>query len=241
MYTIQTSYSLQVQIVSDYIKNAVIGTEAYHETMRQIATDGLQRMAGYKVQSLDSLCCYIPPVDSDYLDRVDTIMQTLADDVSLTDCNPRSPFLMLAWLLIGSDNPYASCQYVYDAKLHTRIAIILIRIALGDTPVQSYIQAIKIATVKAAGKAAVTWGARASWMASWAARAAARVWIVETAAGIVETIADAVSEATVDAEAKDSALITIASRAKQWSHITDTHVMQIVQQLLFDILNINEQ
>lgn len=40
--------------MTDYISQAVTGTEAYHEVMRQAAKAGLQRKAGYVADKLDT-------------------------------------------------------------------------------------------------------------------------------------------------------------------------------------------
>lgn len=111
--------------------------------MRQIATTGLQRMAGYIAPVMTVTDSVIASVHENYLERVDPIMQALADDESLVNCNPRAPYLMLAWLLVGSDNPYRSCKYVDNTTIHKQVAIIHIRIALGDTPVEGEINAAR--------------------------------------------------------------------------------------------------
>lgn len=123
------------------MKAAIIGTTEYHKAMRQITANTLQRVAGFIAPTMPVREIQIESVHESYLERVDAVMQALADDSDLVNCNPRSPYLMLAWLLVGSDNPYRSCQYVDDTRIHRQVAIIHIRIALGDTPVEGEINA----------------------------------------------------------------------------------------------------
>jgi hypothetical protein len=155
-----------VQKDKDTLKAAVLGTADYHTTMRQIVDDSLRRLVNYvpSHMNVDNSYNSLPPVHADYLPQVDLIMQKLAGDNELLDCNPRSPYLMLAWLLIGSDNEYRICQYIDDMCIAKQAAIIHIRIALGGTPVLRDIQdAFKVARQRSEDASSV------SWSAIWAA------------------------------------------------------------------------
>src|SRR5688572_31978742 len=95
------------------LKAAVLGTANYHATMREIVDGSLRRRVNFVPQRMASdkpLLSVYP----NYLDEVDVIMNDLSNDDWLTNCNPRSPYLLLVWLLIGSDNNYRVCQYFDD-------------------------------------------------------------------------------------------------------------------------------
>jgi hypothetical protein len=141
-------------MLSAMSKAAIIeGTTEYHQLMRQIVTNSLQSMAGYIAPTMAASEIQTTTVHENYLERVDPMMQALADDESLMNCNPRAPYLMLAWLLVGSDNRYRSCQYVEDMRHHKQVAIIHIRIASGYTPSEDEIKTILDATWDASLKA----------------------------------------------------------------------------------------
>jgi hypothetical protein len=201
--------------MSNITSEAVLGTEDYHATMRVIARNALQQQAGYVAPTMDTVTDGIMPVEAEYLERVDPIMQTLADDETLTGCNPRVPYLMFAWILVGSDNPYR--KYVEDTSIIGRIAIIHLRIALGDAPPDSAIDALRDeiwAVFQASLRAAVRDAVRA------AVRDAA--WAVGQAA-----IRDAVGAATRDAA---------RSKALSLAHITDAQALCVARGITLDIL-----
>src|SRR5688572_12972204 len=113
------------------LKAAVLGTADYHTTMRQVADDGLRRRVNYVPQRM-ALENPVLPVHPGYLESVDPIMQVLIGDDQISHCNQSSPYLVLAWLLLGSDNEYRICQYVDDVRILKQVAITHIRIALGN-------------------------------------------------------------------------------------------------------------
>jgi hypothetical protein len=227
------------------LKAAILGTEDYHATMREIVDTSLRRRINYVPQrmSVDSNCI-LPPVHADYLPQVDLIMQKLADDNELVNCNPRSAYLMLAWLLMGSDNEYRTCLYV-DMLIPKQVAIILIRIALGNTPLSVELKAVARAVDEAKWASQDTyWFA---WNGVWAvARAATsaadRDRITFRVKGIAEFAAAAI--AVMESVAKNDGIAdgvvktTISSKARQWAHISDEEALQIARQLTLDILSL---
>lgn len=99
------------------MKAAILDTEDYHATMREIVDSSLRRRMYYVPQRMESDKPLLSVYPS-YLDEVDVIMNDLSNDDWLTNCNPRSPYLLLVWLLIGSDNKYRICQYFDDVQGH---------------------------------------------------------------------------------------------------------------------------
>ena len=186
---------------------SIEGTTEYHPIMRQIVTNSLQRMAGYIAPTMSIPEIQITPVHENYLEQVDAMMQALANDDSLVNCNPRAPYLLLAWLLVGSDNPYRNCQYVNDTRIHKQVAIIHIRIASGDAPLESEINPAAdagdwaVATAGNVRDAARTDGG--AWFASEAASSAA--WEAMAAAGAASAdVARAVARNTARNAAKNA-------------------------------------
>jgi hypothetical protein len=114
------------------MKAAVLGTIDYHTTMQQAAKNALQRQAGYIPQVCNSAIeIELPCVHETFTKHADGITQSLAYMENARDCNPRSLYLYLAWLLIGSDNPFRLNRYLENDAFHQRIAFQYFGIALG--------------------------------------------------------------------------------------------------------------
>jgi hypothetical protein len=160
------------------LKSAILGTQHTgddaRDILRQAGIRGFQRLAGYIAPVMPVLDDYeIAPVHENYLALVDPMIQELADNKNLVNCNPRAPYLLLAWLVVGSDNPYRSCQYASDTRIHNQVAIYHIRIALGDIIKGQVSSVSSIVNFTAAAWADKT----ASWVDRTNARAAAKATI----------------------------------------------------------------
>jgi hypothetical protein len=217
--------------MSDITSEAVLGTDDYHATMRVIARNALQQQAGYVAPTMDTVTDGIMPVEAEYLERVDPIMQTLADDETLTGCNPRVPYLMFAWILVGSDNPYR--KYVEDTSIIERIAITHLRIALGNAPCDSVIDALRD-EIWAVGQVAAWAVGQPSLRDAVRATLRDAAWAVGHAA-VRASLRDAVRVA-IKASLRDALRDAVRSKALSLAHITDAQALNIARQLILDIL-----
>jgi hypothetical protein len=212
--------------MSNITSKAVLGTDDYHATMRALVRNALQQQAGYVPQVVsgdDGLL----PVEAEYLERVDPIMQTLADDETLTGCNPRSPYLMFAWILVGSDNPYR--KYVEDTSIIERIAITHLRIALGNAPCDSVIDALRD-EFWAVGQ-----------VAAWAVgqpslRDAVRATLRDAAWAVGHAAVRASLRDAVRASLRDATWDVARSKALSLAHITDAQALCVARGITLDIL-----
>jgi hypothetical protein len=219
------------------LKAAILGTSDYHATMREIVDTSLRHRINYVPQrmSVDSNCI-LPPVHPNYLYEIDLKIQEFGDEW-ITNCNPRSPYLLMAWLLIGSDNKYRACQYVDEMNITKHVAIIHIRIALGDMPLSGDLSnAVRISgDMGLKTEKNVIWTA---WRAIWAAARAAEDYTHIGAVGSVARETDAAARISGLAENQDVAWDTICNKSREWAHITDEEALQIAHQLTLDILSL---
>jgi hypothetical protein len=198
----------------------------------------------------------LPPVHADYLERVDLIMQDLGEDEGLANCNPRSPYLLLAWLLVGWDNEYRTCQYLDEMRITKQVVSIHIRIALGDTPLHDGIWDIVgvVRDIRANRTARdVTWiawsatwsvarAALTTWAGNWSISSAALTrqtsWVAGGTAGAAKAAAKAAEDAAMTfGVVDDAARVAISTKARQWAHISDEEALQIARQLTLDIFS----
>lgn len=125
------------------MKAAILGTDDYHATMQQIAQNALLRR--YILQTSE-VALELPAVDKRFAKHTDTFVQSILRDKSFINCNPRSPYLFLAWLLIGSDNQYRTHPLVDNIKIQLMVAILQLRIALGDNRADDMLNSVMIQT-----------------------------------------------------------------------------------------------
>lgn len=218
------------------LKAAILGTEDYHVTMREITDSSLHRIVNYVPQRMkpDNPVLSVHP---DYLERVNEMMTGFSSYTRITNSNPRSPYLVLAWLLVGSDNEHRICQYVDEVRTLKQVAIILIRIALGDTPL---FQEINTVAETARTTEPESWLARNANFTVWFAL----VIVAETrGATLVAALVKSATEVAKDAANKDKLVAqatrsAISTKAHQWAHIRDEEALQIIRQLTLDVLSL---
>jgi hypothetical protein len=262
------------------LKAAILGTENYHATMREIMDSCLHLRVHYLPPRMNPDSS-LPPVESYYSAPADRLMQNLVrdwfgnekiyldwrspittvweiglklnrtlatlhspSDNLFDNCNPRSPYLVLAWLLISSDNKYRICQYSDNIPLLKQVAIMHIRIALGDNPpvsemTDTLMVAFDRANVPQRNTLTLYW---LVWTATVCAAMIATK-IHELSHNAVANDARAVAEYAINANAsvglsRVAARIAISTKARQWAHISDEEALQIARQLTFDILSL---
>lgn len=229
----------------DILKAAVVGTEDYHSIMRQIAVNTIQHKAGYTPQTA-ARATPIPSVEKNFAACADALVQAITRNQAHNHCNRRSPYLWLVWLLVGSDNPYRTAQYVDDDTLLRQITMILIRIALGDVLTSSIILEL-IADVDAARftRATLVRAIEVDFVTRDVIYALARAVDANAdrcAACVVETLDDAVVMAVGDVafnrrESRVAAIRkTLVQKMEDWAHIKDGQALQTARQLFWDAL-----
>jgi hypothetical protein len=231
------------------LKAAILGTEDYHATMRELANSGLRRKLNYAPLQMNPDSPHLP-VTPVYVEPPDLIMQILANDGTIADCNRRSIHLVVAWLLVASDNEYRICQYIDNVWIIKLVAILHIRIALGDMPSDSAIDyavsvtgdnraATKTAEDVTSGAWSATWGTA---QVAWAVKAGLIYKGRRSAAGAIgysiESAAFAHATATASTDAGDVAINATYTKAREWAYINDEEALQIARQLTLDILSL---
>jgi hypothetical protein len=93
----------------------------------------LQRMAGYVAPTMATASPLFQPIIAEYAICADAMMTRLCHQ-EIVGANPRAPYLMVSWLLLGADNPFCIRRYAHDDTLVLHLARLLLRIACGDEP-----------------------------------------------------------------------------------------------------------
>jgi len=118
------------------MKAALLGTQHYRvtQTEREIllaaGAAGFRRMAGYTPPQMPVKIPTLSPVANSFAAYADAMMTELCGE-AVPGCIPRVPYLVLAWLLIGSDNEYRVFQYTIEPLIFSQVARQLLWIALG--------------------------------------------------------------------------------------------------------------
>jgi hypothetical protein len=218
----------------------------------QRAITKLQYKAAYVPGKLDEPVSTLMPV-GDLFAEVAKFKMTRLCDEPIEVCNPRAPYLVLAWLLVGSDNPYRVNQYVAnDDRIMCSVAYRLLMIACGiiRTPMELSATVVGWAARNAAGRTGSSEG-RAAWEATrdaaWAVGTDARIhgaiWGVARAAGNriyqlnrkTKTRWQAMQDRDV---LHDIVRTAIRRHARAWCHIDDDKAGCIIQSLAADCLAI---
>src|SRR5688572_28428522 len=119
------------------MKAALLGTDHYqHDAnpqtiLREAGINYLQRMAGYIPNTMPVNPITLPPANAFEQSTTDSIMSSLCGQ-TVTNCNQRVPLLMLAWLLVGSDNEFRVSAYAAQASFVRDLTFMLLRCAIGE-------------------------------------------------------------------------------------------------------------
>jgi hypothetical protein len=234
----------------EILKAAILGTDNYHATMRQTADSSLRRALSYTPPRLnvDSLHNSFPLVHAACSQETDKMMQQLGSDSRFTNCNKCSPYLILAWLLIGSDNEYRTCQYLDDLRLPKQIAIIHVRLALGNVNVKGEKEVVT-QVARASRIALDNWRpkdrhiTRVALLATWAAARTAQAIVATIRSVNIPGAAGGAAKAAEDAASMSGvvegvARTAISTKAREWAHISDEEALRIARQLTLDILSL---
>jgi len=216
------------------MKAALLGT--YHpsitETERQIlltaVKKALQRQAGYIPKHIAET----PPLPSmtENLALSAAAMMSAICEADISDCNPRAPYLFLAWLLAGSDHLYwLRTRYRTDKRLMYHVAEQLILTAVGDGSTSDKLTRAdaRLLNNDSPARAAAVWASRA---------------VIHAAKGTQELAAHAARQATREPlkmmftwSRRDSAWVALQKRAMTWCGLDDLSAGRIAQTLMLDI------
>jgi hypothetical protein len=137
---------------TNYVKAAIIGTQDYHGVMRCAAEVALFRGAGYTAQVTQDTTIELNPVGTFFERLAEKLFQGLTTKhktpykkgiITIIDygggspakapyiASPRMPYLLIAWILVGADNPYRCNQYFDDDAILWHIARLFVVLALG--------------------------------------------------------------------------------------------------------------
>jgi hypothetical protein len=170
-------------------------------------------MAGYRPRFIPISEPSIPPVATPYDECASSIMAKLCN-TTIGRCNPRAPYVVLSWLLVGQLNPYRVAQFSTDGTIPLT-AMLMLRIACGEI-----ISEFEMKTVVETAKNTAWQKTSQPWDAERAAKAAA--WSVATVAAHPLLKGNADDYIRKTAEAANNA-VAIAAKANAWaSQATDS-------------------
>ena len=196
--------------------------EEIREYLSQRGMNSLYRQAGFIPQKIRAELS-MPQVSDTYTVCVDAILSEICDE-QVIDANPRTPYLALAWHLVGSDNEKRLNKSGEIPYLIRLITLMSLYIASGASPQVHKIQRIADYANGIFDK-----------QRTQTTRAVA--WIAET----LLTIASINNKYDVE-EAQWAYSMTVAEhltvieKAEEWSYIDDVTSGQILQTLLVDSL-----
>lgn len=122
------------------MKTIIRGTLATNEIgsepalLYQAGVSYMQRLAGYvpAKMSIEVHSTAYPPLSRQDALAADTMLSRLCD-CEIAGANPRVPYLIAIWMLMGSTNPFQIYQRSNEKELIVQVASLLLRIACGDT------------------------------------------------------------------------------------------------------------
>jgi hypothetical protein len=223
------------------MKAALLGTDHYqHEAnpqtiLRDTGIKYLRHMAGYIPKTMPVTPITLPhPIIFEQF-TTNCIMTSLCGQ-TVTNCNPRAPLLMMAWLLVGSDNEFRVSAYATQVSFVRDVTFMLLRYALGERLILStYYHAI-MGNLR--GSKPVDEGD------IW------NIWADETLAWVFEALDSKSHHAVKAVEALVwsvtrfallDATALIQKQARDWCHLNDEDALLIIQWLFLDALNIEDK
>ena len=211
----------------------------------------LQCMAGYVPQTIAAELPQYQPVSPEYAACADAIMTRLCHQ-EVTQANPRAPYLMVTWLLLGANNPFRIRRYAQDDHLVLQLARLLLRIACGDEPSATERQLVTrtASTLKVSALELYNRGWRMSPPEEGQTYAKTRMDAIATAilraAGAVNakmlhqawvawSVGAIISELVRFEGNKVEA--TVWKQARAWCYMTDDEAGRIARKLFFEMLD----
>ena len=217
------------------MKAAILGTQSTpaqdeRVLLRSMGISALQHMAGYVPTQIPPQAIRLFPVELPYRDAALRLMVQLCEQ-PIEICNPRVPYLFLAWLLVGADNEYRATQYVDDDQIIRSVAAALISIACGEAPAVKKLEAIR--------KTASSVASSATWKAARLA-----VDIAAGHGGEADRVTSAVAwtasnrifhSQTPLSRHPQSIVDWLQQRAREWRSISDDDVIYILYDMVWDV------
>lgn len=216
------------------MKAAIIGTQNHNADPQIVLHDAgvtaLQHMAGYIAPKMPVDSVKMPPVTIHDPVTADAIMTSLCGQKA-HDCNRRAPYLMLAWLLVGSDNAFRVIDYAAHDSLLRPVTFILLRYALGsDLPLMQLQPTIDKSWLIKEQREGDIWAIWADETIAW------MLWAIRCKHSSVEKAVEAAVWSATRL-AIIHANILIQKQAKEWCHIDDEEAWLVIQFLLLDTLS----
>jgi hypothetical protein len=187
-------------------------------------------MSGHIPQQIPIQRLKLPRVEKPYLDCAVRLMVQMCEK-PIEYCNPRVPYLFLAWLLVSSDNEYRATQYVNEGSMVRCVAAALISIACGEAPPVAKLEQIR--------KSASSVASSATWKAARLAVDSATHQKVE-ADRVLSAVAWTASNRMFHRRGaplrQPQAIIRwLQQRAHEWCYISDSQVIAILYEMVWDI------
>jgi hypothetical protein len=217
------------------MKAAILGTQSLpaqdeRALLRSAGIAAFRQMAGYIPSQIPSQTIRLFPLESPYRECALRLMVQLCSQ-PLEVCNPRIPYLFLAWLLVGSDNHYRATQYVSDDRIVRRVAAAFISIACGEAPSIEKLEQIRKDAVGVASSATLKAARLAVDIAAGHKVEADRI-----AATIAVTASNRIYHSQTHLSRYSHEIVEwLQERAYAWSTITDNEVIDILYGMVWDV------
>jgi hypothetical protein len=222
------------------MKSAILGTRHLKQPvepkllLQDTGIKVLQRMAGYQPAAMPVDIPKLPPVAKPIQPIADTIMAIFCGGgTGIRNCNPRAPYLMLAWILVGADNPYRVMNYAARDSFLRPVLAVLLRCAMGerftDEELQTFVSTSLTVTVERTDE---------DWL-QYADETIA--WVVEAMKELnsVGNKATSAVRAVIWSTTRFSVIhasLLIQQQARAWCYLDDEEAWLAIQSLLLDAL-----
>jgi hypothetical protein len=223
--------------MNNLVDMAAVGTQQHHiigsEThlLREAGIVGLQHKAGYVPATMPPETPAYLPVADNYATCADAMMTRFCNQ-EVVGANPRAPYLVVIWLLLGSDNPFCFRRYTSDSPVILSMSILFLRIACGDEPTKAERDNAFHEVRVGENQTKIPYGRIRTAALRTAGLLNARrtqiPWVAWLASAIVQEIA-LVGGGKVEP--------TIWKQARQWRYISDEEAGRVALNLLFDMVD----
>jgi hypothetical protein len=234
------------------MKDAVLGSihnnssEDARKILRKAGMQSFKQLAGYVPPTMSVDTPMLPAIQYPFTNGTDAMMTRLCGE-RLYGCNPRVPYLLFIWLLVASDNQHRLHQYIKDNNVLRRLALLLMRVACGNSSDSATIQdidnALRLAWVNLNQMAYQKRKADSAFYAVEAAMPMTGIFnfnhIFKSSAlfsALTDTIMTRTTKIFSEKAQRDFRQRTIA-----WCCIEDDVAWRIIQALMVDILTVNQR
>ena len=218
------------------MKAAILGTtpSEAQQLLQDVGIRALRRMAGYQPQTMPFEIPKLPSISKPNQSTADKVMAILCGSgAGVRNCNPRVPYLMLAWLLVGADNEYRVSDYAAPYSFLQPVLALLLRCAMGERfTAEVFDTYIFTSFASNIGHSREDWAYYADETISWIVEAMKE--LNGTGHRATESVRAVLWSATRFSVLHAS--LVIQQQARAWCYLDDEEAWLVIQSLLLDAL-----